>query len=63
MTKKEPLEFDPETGWPLCDKCAEKIDYGLIGAAASVGIEHGKSTSAMIHKYLSEYHVKGHKDA
>lgn len=61
MTKRKPLGFDPETGWPLCDKCAEKIDDGFIAAAASVGIEFGMSIRDTVHSYLRAYHKGGHK--
>jgi len=61
VTKRTPLEFDPDTRWPLCDKCAAKIDTGLVAAAASVGIEHGMSIAATVQSYLRAYHRAGHK--
>ena len=62
MTKRKPLEFDPGTGFPLCDKCAEKLeDYALFAACASVGIEYGKTSYEMQTVYLRTFHAKGHK--
>lgn len=34
----------------------------LIGACASVGIEHGKSTAEMVRDYLAAYHERGHRE-
>ena len=33
----------------------------IVGACASVGIEHGKSTAEMMKIYLDGYHKRGHK--
>lgn len=35
----------------------------LIGALASVGITHGKSTAQMIREHLGSYHERGHPEA
>jgi hypothetical protein len=43
-----------------CPKCMAHFDYGLVGACASVGIEHGKSTRQMLLEYLAAYHTRGH---
>jgi len=55
--------------WPdrvqNCDKCREFYfaqGPGLVGACASVGIEHGKSTWEMIAIYLDRYHANKHRD-
>lgn len=33
----------------------------LIAACASVGIEHGKSTTQMLREYLAAHHLGGHR--
>ena len=50
--------------WPDCSECRAFLDSNphLIGAAASVGIEHGKSTSQVIMEYLQVYHMRGHQE-
>jgi hypothetical protein len=68
MTKKKPLEWyatedGKYLGYPDCERCMEKIsDPALTHAAASVGIEHGKSTGKMIKIVIDEYHAQGHPD-
>ncbi len=51
-------DFDPRS----CPPCMEYYyDHPhLVGACASVGIEHGKSTSQMLHTVLGVYHRRGH---
>lgn len=53
-----------QPGNPLdCGKCVDHY-FGqpfLVEAAASVGIEHGKSTEQMLHEYFAAYHKRGHK--
>ena len=46
-----------------CDKCREYYFANpmLIGAFASVGIEHGKSTWEMAESYFAEFHKNKHK--
>jgi hypothetical protein len=50
--------YDPQA----CGACMEyyRDNPALVGAAASVGIEHGKSTADMLHTVLSVYHRRGH---
>ena len=45
--------------------CPECVAWGasqphLIGACASVGIEHGKSTQRMLFEITAAYHFRGH---
>ncbi|HEV2452004.1 MAG TPA: hypothetical protein VGS62_08760 [Streptosporangiaceae bacterium] len=35
----------------------------LAGAAASVGISHGKSTGQMLREHLARFHERGHPEA
>lgn len=46
-------------------QCPECIDYladqpNLIGACASVGIEHGLTTVEALGQYLATYHLNNH---
>lgn len=46
-----------------CLDCREHFDsqgYALIGACASVGIEHGMTTEKTIATYLATFHDNGH---
>lgn len=50
---------------PDCPQCRELLDVNLhlLGAAASVGIEHGKSTGQVITEYLAYHHrADGHQE-
>lgn len=53
--------FDPTA----CGPCMEWYydQPHLPQAAASVGIEHGKSTAEMLHTVLAVYHRNGHRDS
>jgi hypothetical protein len=67
MTKRKPLQWygdeDDKLGWPACTECFEKMQTPyLVEAAASVGIESGKSTGLMIREYLDGYHARRHQD-
>lgn len=59
--------WNPEGTWPAeaagCGECAALVNAQpmLIGACASVGIEHGKSTRQMLREYLQGYHDRGHR--
>ena len=35
----------------------------LVGAAASVGIRHGKDTDQVVREYLMAYHGRAHQEA
>ena len=44
-----------------CDQCTNYVTanwYALRGACASVGIEHGRSTDAMLVDYVARYHER-----
>lgn len=43
-----------------CEECVAAVTHNLIGACASVGIEHGKSTDQMLLEWLTDYHRRGH---
>jgi len=43
-----------------CPDCAAVMSPSLIGACASVGIEHGMSTFDVVRSYLNGYHERGH---
>lgn len=47
-----------------CPKCMDHYlsNPFLVGACASVGIEHGVSTETMLARYLSVFHRNGHRD-
>ena len=46
-----------------CDKCREHYFANpmLVGAFASVGIEHGKSTWQMAEEYFERFHKGQHR--
>ncbi len=52
--------FDPND----CPDCVEyyRSRPHLAGACASVGIEHGLSTSQVLWRVLGDYHRRGHVD-
>lgn len=52
-------------GVPHCRECFEHYMQTphLVGACASVGIEHGKSTSQMLTEYFERYHAREHRAA
>lgn len=54
------MAFDPL----LCPGCMQHyLDQPMLfGAAASVGIEHGKSTGQMLREYFAAFHARGHRD-
>lgn len=60
-SRKPPRSFDPNE----CGECmAHRLSTpGLAEACASVGIEHGRSTDAMLWDYLALFHERGHKEA
>lgn len=65
MTKRKPLEwYSTGTGYaPECDDCHRKLNEPhLRGACASVGIERGLSTDAMLQRYLEQYHANRHEE-
>lgn len=58
---KPPRPFDPNE----CADCMMHIGRQpfLVEACASVGIEHGKSTEAMLWDYLVNFHERKHQEA
>ena len=51
----------------MSDLCPDCLSYAasqphLIGACASVGIEHGRSTQEMVVSFLAGYHDRGHSE-
>lgn len=48
------------TGCPACQIYADRLGWALVGACASVGIEHGKTTAEMAVEFLRGYHDRGH---
>jgi hypothetical protein len=48
---------------PLCREYADEKGYAMVGAFASVGIEHGKSVTRMASEYFERYHASGHQEA
>lgn len=48
-----------------CAECREHLiaNQHLVGACASVGIEHGLTTSDTLRQYLNGYHARGHSNA
>lgn len=48
----------------LCPKCIEHYfdQPHLVGACASVGIEHGKSTAMMLGEYFAAFHANKHQE-
>lgn len=57
---KPAVPYDP-------DRCAPCMEYqfmtpGLAEACASVGIEHGRDSGAMLFDVLAAYHRNGHKE-
>ena len=66
-TPRKPLQWygdeDGRTGWPACGVCFDKfMDPGVTAACASVGIEHGRSTAAMLREYIDRYHERRHEE-
>jgi hypothetical protein len=66
VTKRKPLQWYGDEGgrlgYPACLECHEHMMQPyLVEAAASVGIEVGKSTSQMIREYIDDYHARRHK--
>ena len=48
---------------PDCSRCLEHLSedgWAILEACASVGIEHGKSTTEMAERYFETFHAKGH---
>jgi hypothetical protein len=41
-----------------CSWCLAVLDWNLIGACASVGIEHGKPTGQMAAQFMAAYHAE-----
>lgn len=67
MTKRKPLQWydddNDRLGYPGCPDCFEyMMRPGMIEAAASVGIEYGKSTGLMLRDVVNSYHARGHKE-
>ena len=60
LKRATPVEIVPLTE---CDECYAIVSPQLIGACASVGIEHGKPTKQMVREYLAAYHERGHLTA
>lgn len=58
MTAKKRTPYDPQR----CDACVEYCadNPSLVGACASVGIEHGWSTAETLVMFLRQYHERGH---
>ena len=50
--------------WDVCPECRQRrLDAGmaLIGALASVGIEHGRTVPEMAADYFADFHERGHE--
>jgi len=45
-----------------CEECRKAVTPAMIGACASVGIEHQMSTEGMLRLFLRSYHERGHVD-
>ena len=65
MTKRKPLQWtgddDGRLGFPACVECFDYLSQsGMIEAAASVGIEHGKSTGQMLREVVDAFHARRH---
>jgi hypothetical protein len=60
-SRKPPRPFDPNE----CPECLMHIGRQpfLAEACASVGIERGKSTEAMLRDYLVQFHERKHEEA
>lgn len=58
-------QWQPAVDGNACPECATYLDAHphLVGACASVGIEHGKSTRQMLREYLATFHDRGHEAA
>ena len=41
-----------------CPECLAILDWNLIGACASVGIERKKSTTQMVSEFMVAYHSR-----
>ena len=53
---------DGKLGYPACPECFDYMHQpGMIEAAASVGIERGKSTGLMLREVTDAFHEAGHK--
>lgn len=66
--KRKPLKWygdeDGRLGYPTCPECFDYLAQpGMIEAAASVGIEHGKSTGLMLREVTDDFHARGHQEA
>lgn len=47
---------------PDCDPCRAYLSRDhMVGAAASVGIEHGMTTGQMLRTLAEQYHANGHE--
>lgn len=47
-----------------CDQCVrylERHQWTLVGACASVGIEHGMTTLEALGVHMADYHRQGHR--
>jgi hypothetical protein len=58
------LKWSAADRLPDCDTCRNHLlsqDWTLTSAAASVGIEHGKSAGDMIRIWIHGYHERGHR--
>ncbi len=50
-------------GYPDCPECLEYLTQpGMVEAAASVGIERGKSTGLMLREVVEAFHARGHQE-
>jgi hypothetical protein len=50
-------------GWPDCAECLDYLTRpGMIEAAASVGIERGKSTGQLLREVTEAYHDRRHEE-
>ena len=53
---------DGQLGIPACPECFDYMHQpGMIEAAASAGIEHGKSTGLMLREVVDHFHAQGHR--
>jgi hypothetical protein len=64
--KAKPLTWYGDESWHVgyldCNECLSYMQHpGLWHAAASVGIEHGKSSGEMIRATVGQYHGNGHR--
>lgn len=65
--KAQPMASEPRLTRDDIINCRDCMEHyyaspALAGAAASVGIEHGRSSTEMLYTYLGTFHQNGHQD-